>query len=81
MSNHLNQHTVIKQNFQMQDQHLLVVRQRYDTWSSTKQAIRDKDLLVDDSGEALITEHGSSYAYTETQSGLKKLNWNAIMRK
>lgn len=51
----------------------------YGTWFPTKHAIRDKDLLVDDSKEALIMESGSPSSYAESQSVPEKLDWDAAM--
>ncbi|OAE31258.1 hypothetical protein AXG93_1962s1150 [Marchantia polymorpha subsp. ruderalis] len=55
--------------------------ERYGTWFPTEHDVRDEDLLVDDSGEALITEDGSPSSYAESQSVPEKLDWDAAMRK
>ncbi|OAE32785.1 hypothetical protein AXG93_374s1120 [Marchantia polymorpha subsp. ruderalis] len=54
---------------------------KYGTWFRTEHAVRDEDLLVDDSREALITEDGSPSSYAESQSIPEKLDWDAAMRK
>ncbi|OAE29325.1 hypothetical protein AXG93_3102s1520 [Marchantia polymorpha subsp. ruderalis] len=43
------------------------VPERYGTWFPIEHAVKDEDLLVDDSGEALITEDGSPSSYDESQ--------------
>ncbi|OAE18143.1 hypothetical protein AXG93_406s1100 [Marchantia polymorpha subsp. ruderalis] len=49
--------------------------------SDNEHAVRDEYLLVDDLGEALITEDESPFSYAKSQSVPKKLEWNVAMRK
>ncbi|OAE32229.1 hypothetical protein AXG93_4525s1100 [Marchantia polymorpha subsp. ruderalis] len=55
--------------------------ERYGTWFPREHAVRNVILLVDDLGEALITEDGSLYSSVESQSVPEKLDWDAAMRK